>query len=93
VAYSVEWSPRAINDVDEIAAYIARDSAAYASTVVKKILDAADALENFPMMGRMVPEFQDPAIRERIVFSYRLIYRIDQSIVTVLTIAHGKQIL
>jgi toxin ParE1/3/4 len=39
MAYSVVWSPNALDDVDEIAAYITRDSPTYAAAVVEKILD------------------------------------------------------
>jgi toxin ParE1/3/4 len=35
----VSWSPEALEDVDAIAAYIAKDSPFYASAVVQKILD------------------------------------------------------
>jgi plasmid stabilization system protein ParE len=52
MAYQVVWSPRAIEDVDAIAGFIARDSPAYASIVVDKILQATRSLENFPLSGR-----------------------------------------
>jgi toxin ParE1/3/4 len=39
MAYSVVWSPNALDDVDEIAVYIARDLPTYAAAVVKKVLD------------------------------------------------------
>jgi hypothetical protein len=38
MAYRVIWSPRALDDVDSIASYIARDSMAHASAVVTKII-------------------------------------------------------
>ncbi len=93
MAYAVVWSPRAIEDVDAIAAYIARDSPAYASAVVSKILDATRSLSTFPLSGRIVPEFDDEYIREKIVYSYRVIYRVEDDVVTIATVIHGKQIL
>jgi toxin ParE1/3/4 len=56
MAYSVVWSPNALDDVDEIAAYIARDSPTYAAAVVEKILNTTRNLQNFPLLGRIVPE-------------------------------------
>ena len=47
MAYQVEWSPRAVEDVEAIALYIAADSMAYAATVVKKILDTTRNLSRF----------------------------------------------
>jgi len=67
MAYSVVWSPRAIEDVNAIATYIARDSPAYASTMVSKILDGTRSLSSFPLSGRVVPEFGDECLREKIV--------------------------
>jgi len=34
-------------------------------------------LEQFPRMGRMVPEIQDEALRELIHRSYRIVYFVD----------------
>ena len=33
--YKIEWSPEAAEDIDEIAAYIRKDSPLYASQVVE----------------------------------------------------------
>ena len=40
----VVWSPEALEDVNDIAAYIARDSAFYAAAVVEKLLATAGGL-------------------------------------------------
>lgn len=93
MAYSVVWSSRALDDVDAIAAYIARDSPAYASAVVGKILEITRNLDRFPLSGRVVPEFEDESIREKIVYSYRVIYRVEVSTVTIAAVIHGKQAL
>lgn len=93
MAYSVVWSPKALEDVDAIAAYIARDSPAYASAVVGKILETTRSLSNFPFSGRVVPEFDDEMLREKFVYSYRIIYRVEAETVTIAAVVHGKQIL
>jgi toxin ParE1/3/4 len=93
MAYEVVWSPRAIEDVEAIAVYISADSAAYAATVVKKILTATRALRNFPFAGRVVPEFDDDSLREQFAYSYRIIYRIQDQTVTIAAVIHGKQLL
>jgi len=58
---------------ESLAEYIARDSEFYARAVVDKIVDSARKLKDFPFAGRIVPEFQDESVRERFVYSYRLI--------------------
>ncbi|MDX2241580.1 MAG: type II toxin-antitoxin system RelE/ParE family toxin [Leptolyngbyaceae cyanobacterium bins.302] len=93
MAYSVNWSPKAIADVDAIADYIARDSPAYASAVVGKILEATRNLSTFPLSGRVVPEFGDEMLREKLIYSYRIIYQVQDQSVMITTVIHGKQLL
>ncbi|MDD5384620.1 MAG: type II toxin-antitoxin system RelE/ParE family toxin [Gallionella sp.] len=89
----VSWSPEALDDVDSIAAYIAKDSPFYASAVVKKILDTAESLGKFPYIGPIVPEVGEQEFRERFVYSYRLIYRVANEEVMVVAVIHGRRLL
>lgn len=93
MAYTVVWSPRAVDDIDAIAAYIAEDSEAYAASVVRVILAKARNLPEFPLMGRIVPEFDDANIREVFAYSYRIIYEIAGDTITIATVVHGKRLL
>ena len=93
MAYRVVWSPRAVEDLETIAKYIAVDSNAYAAAVVKTILNTARRFSQFPFSGRIVPELADQNIRESFAFSYRIIYRIADEVVTVATVVHGKRLL
>lgn len=93
MAYTVEWSPRAIEDVEAIATYIAADSTAYAKAIVKKIVEATRKLGGFPFSGRIVPEFGEESIREKFVYSYRVIYRVQGETVTIAAVLHGKRLL
>ena len=92
MAYEITWSPEAIEDVEEIAEFIARVSPNYASTVVDTLLDAARKLSTFPFAGRVVPEIGDDLIREKLVLDYRLIYRVYDEGVTILAVIHGKRL-
>ena len=91
--YRVVWSPRALDDVESIASYISRDSTAHASAVVTKIIRATRTLRRFPFAGRIVPEFEDETLRERFVYSYRIIYRVQGQTITVAAVIHGKRLL
>jgi toxin ParE1/3/4 len=91
VDYQVVWSLAALEDVESLAGYIARDSEFFARAVVDKILDTAKRLKEFPFAGRIVPEMGDDTIRERLLYSFRLIYRVRQDKITILAIIHGKR--
>lgn len=89
----VDWSPEALEDVEAIAEYISRDSLSYARAVVARILDLSDGLGGLPSVGRVVPELGDETIRERLIYSYRLVYRIEEDRVLIIAVIHGKRLL
>lgn len=86
------WSPEAVEDLEAIAEFISRDSAFYASSVVTKMLAVSRSLTDSPLIGRIVPELDDNQIRERFVYSYRLIYRVRDDEILVVAIIHGKRL-
>lgn len=93
MAYRIEWSPRAVEDLEEIARYISFDSSAYSKAVVQKILEITRKFSQFPHAGRIVPELNDESIREWFAYNYRIIYQIDNEVVTIAAIVHGKRLL
>jgi toxin ParE1/3/4 len=93
MAYKVTWSPRAVEDLEAIAQFIAADSTAYAAAVIKTILNTTRNFSNFPFAGRIVPELADENIREWFAYSYRVIYRIQGEVITIAAIVHGRRFL
>src|SRR3954469_874273 len=93
MALRLDWSPEAIEDLESIASYIERDSAWYAKAVVSKIVETAEAIPQFPELGRTVPEIADPSIRERLVYNYRLIYRLETERVLIAAVIQGSRLL
>ncbi len=93
MAYRVVWSPEAVEDIEAIASYIERDSPWYAKAVVSRIVDTAEIIPQHPELGRMVPEINDKSIRERFVYSYRIIYRVEEERILIATVVHGSRLL
>jgi plasmid stabilization system protein ParE len=91
MARKVIWADGAVTDLDAAADYISKDSPAYAASFVLQSLEAARSLGDLPERGRVVPEFKREDIREIFVFSYRLIYRIEELRVSVLAFIHGRR--
>ena len=89
----VAWSPEASEDMESIAEYIARNSEFYAGAVVSKILSVSRKITDQPLLGRVVPELNDESVRERFVYSYRLIYRIEGITILIVAVIHGKRLL
>jgi plasmid stabilization system protein ParE len=88
---SVAWAQSATDALDEVVAYIARDSREAALRVLERALNAAAELGTMSDRGRVVPELADPAIREVFVYRYRLLYRIDPGRVVVVAFLHGAR--
>jgi toxin ParE1/3/4 len=91
VARTVVWSEPAWHDLEQVADYIAQDSPHYAATFVREVRDAARSLSTFAERGRVVPELNDPAVRELLVGRYRLMYIVMASSVQVIAFVHGAR--
>ena len=59
----------------------------------EELIKQSEAMAAFPLSGRMVPEKKDPLIRETLVGSYRIIYRVDESkkVVALARICHSAR--
>ena len=65
----------------------------HARSVVSEILSVSRSIGEFPHIGRNVPEIVDENVRERFVYSYRLIYRIEPKSILIVAVIHGKRLL
>ena len=87
----VKWSRYARDDLDDIVRYISRDSAFYAQAFARRVLASTRRLDAFPESGRKIPEAEDEAMREIIVQSYRVMYRVESGQVLILAVMHGSR--
>jgi toxin ParE1/3/4 len=87
----VVWAPQAIQDVEAIRAYVARDSAYYADLVVERLVAAVERLRDHPRSGRVVPELGEESIREVVHGNYRIVYRLRHDAVEIATVFHGAR--
>ncbi|MDP1666532.1 MAG: type II toxin-antitoxin system RelE/ParE family toxin [Methylobacter sp.] len=85
MAYKVSRSPETIENLQSIADYIAKHSRVYAQSVIAKVFDVSRSL------GRTVTERWITEIRERFVYSYRLIYQIEGNKTLIVAVIHGKR--
>jgi len=89
----VRWTLQAVDDLEAICLFIARDAPQLASIFAQRALRSTDRLEQFPLSGRMVPELNQERFREIILGSYRLIYRVRGDLVEIITVHHGARLL
>jgi toxin ParE1/3/4 len=89
----IVWTPQALEDIDAICEFIAKDAPRYAQMFAIRVFNATDRLEIFPESGRIVPEINQHNIREVIFGNYRIIYRLQDDEVQILTVYHSARLL
>lgn len=89
----ITWTDQALNDLEAICLFINRDSPHYAKIFANRAFESTDRLERFPLSGRIVPEIDNPDIREIILGNYRIIYRVLPKEVEILTVHHGAKLI
>ena len=93
MALKIRWSPQAAANLEEICSYISKDSEYYAVLFAKRITNIIKDIPDFPELGRIVPEYNDRNLRERIYENYRIVYRIKEDIIEIAAICHGSRLL
>jgi toxin ParE1/3/4 len=77
--YQIVFSALARSDLQDIVRYISFDAPARALQFGRFLISHTKSLAQFPERGRVVPEFGDDSIREIIVRSYRVVYRLNHA--------------
>jgi plasmid stabilization system protein ParE len=90
---NVIWSPLAIDRAVEQAHFIAQDKPGAAAKWLEGLFAATESLAELPRLGRKVPELKKEDHRELSYGNYRIIYRIDASQISVLTVRHSRRLL
>ena len=87
------WTDQALDDLEAVALFIEKDSSHYAQLLVSKVFDSVAILTTFPESGRVVPEINNPRIREIILGNYRIIYRLGIDLIEIITVYHSSRLL
>ena len=90
----IQITNKAKKDIKAIYKHIKKDSYQNAEMVAEAIIRKIESLKTQPDFGKIVREFNDPAIRELKLFKYRIIYRLNTlSSLEVITIHHSSRLL
>jgi len=92
--YLVNITQNAENDLNEIIMFIAKNNPQNAVKIMGKIQTKINTLDHFPYRGSYVPELLIRNIkdyRQLIESPWKIIYRIDDNIVNILTIIDSRR--
>jgi len=87
------WSPLAVENVGNFAALIASDKPMVAGKWANEIFESVERVAELPYSGKMVPEIRRNEVREIYNGNYRIIYKIADDTIHVLTVRHRRQLL
>lgn len=85
------WTEPALQDLVEIAEYIALDDVSAGRRLVSKVFTVVERLEDFPKSGKRPPELERTQYREKIVGPLRIFYRVENKTVIILHIMRGER--
>ncbi len=89
----LRWTDRAVSDLIAIGDYIAADNPVAARSWVEKLRQRAVKASKLPRTGRIVPELARDDAREIFQRTYRIVYRIVDDGIVVLTVLEGHRLL
>jgi addiction module RelE/StbE family toxin len=89
----VKWTDEALENLWEIETFIGRDRPKKAENFVNYLIEQGESIAHNPHIGRIVPEISNPEIRELIVKKYRIVYRVHEQGIEILTVFEGHKLL
>lgn len=89
----VIWTPRALDDLESLLDYIAKDAAPAARRFAQKLIVRVELLADHPLLGSYVAEDTSRTYREIRHGNYRILYRYDANAVYVVAIHHAARLL
>ena len=85
----LRWTRKALENLNQIAAYIAQDNPVRASSFIGEIKDKTSLLLTFPALGR---PGRVPGTRELVVHpNYIVVYQVGIDTIDILRILHSRQ--
>lgn len=84
------WTDPALDQLDEIAEYIALENPVAASVLVKKIFKKVDRLQKFRHSGRKPPELPGTIYREVVSSPCRIFYRLEKNTVLIIHVMRDE---
>ena len=90
----VEFAKSAEDDLlDILAWYSSQQVPEVGRCLVEAIIERVDQLTMFPDSGRVVPEFETPWLREFELPPYRIVYRRDDAMVTIVRVWRSERLM
>jgi plasmid stabilization system protein ParE len=71
--------------------YIRKDSPESAKAFLRQVFEAVRSLSTFSERGRVIPDLNDPSVRQVLVGRYRVLYEVHPEAVWIIRVLHTSQ--
>ncbi len=90
----ITFAESALRDLEDVQAWYTEQGVPGVGTrLVEEVFQRVQALADHPDMGRVVPEFEQPLLRELIHPPFRIVYRRDPRRVRIVRVWRGERLL
>jgi len=90
----VRFSDSALSDLEDIVRWYKEQGVPEVGLrLVREIVDRVETSRSHPRLGRIVPEFGQPFLRELIHPPFRVVYRLDAGEVSVVRVWRSERLL
>ena len=89
----INWTQKAQQDLISIGLYIKEDNPEIAGKFLSEIRKRVLMLKENPQIGRVVPELNQTELRELIYKNYRIVYKLKNHDIDILTVFEGHKLL
>jgi toxin ParE1/3/4 len=89
----IRWTPEARAQLKAIHEHIAQESPKIAQQVIGRLLSRCGQLADLPLSGRKVLDYNRDDLRELSARPYRLIYRILNEQIDIISVMHVRRLL
>ena len=89
----IKWTEPALDDLNEIAEYIALENCSAAKKLVQNVFKSVKRLKDFPQSGKIPTELEGSHYREIIVGPCRVFYRIETNLVFIVYVMRSERAL
>jgi plasmid stabilization system protein ParE len=87
------WTDRARYRLKQIRDYLDQEAPSVALPTIQRLIKRSQFIGELPSAGRIVPEYRQDDLREILESPYRIIYRILDDRIDVITVMHYRQLL
>lgn len=90
---TVKWSLEAIENLEFITEYIAKDSVFYSRAVVSKVLAPTSKIREPPFNCPGWHQKSEKTLFENTLYSHRVVYRLEDNSTFIVAVIHRKKLL